>query len=361
MLEASGPRRNAEIVCNVQAPFGFGRRGGICGAAADSTMATHRHRRGDLQLTPRRSERHDRYPGSGALALGRFAPTPSGPLHFGSMMTALASWLFAKADGGAWLVRIEDLDAPRVIEKCAEEQIRLLALCGLESDGPVVRQSDRTALYDAPFRRLAALGRLYPCRCSRKEIATSASAPHGSGEPVYPGTCRDANVDPAEARAWRFRVDEGDVEFVDEVFGRMRQDVAREVGDFVVRREQPSPAYAYQFAVVVDDAEQGMTQVVRGADLLDSTPRQILLGRTLGLPALRYAHVPVLVSALGEKLSKRAGSRQLAEAAARGRLPDITAALLTTLGQEPALDGALARFDPSRIPRRREVRLTPPP
>ncbi len=277
------------------------------------------------------------------------------------MMTALASWLFAKSAGGAWLVRIEDLDVPRAIEGCAEEQVRLLALGGLESDGPVVRQSERAALYDAHFRRLLAGGRLYPCRCSRKEIATSASAPHGPGEPAYPGTCRDANVDPAEARAWRFRVDEGAIEFVDEIFGRMRQDVAREVGDFVVRREAPAPAYAYQFAVVVDDAEQGMTRIVRGADLLDSTPRQILLGETLGFPALRYAHVPVLVSAQGEKLSKRAGSRQLAEAAARRGIPDITAALLTTLGQEPTLEGALARFDPSRVPRRREVRLAPPP
>jgi glutamyl-Q tRNA(Asp) synthetase len=275
-------------------------------------------------------------------------------------MTALASWLFAKSSGGEWLVRVEDLDAPRVIEKCAEEQIRLLALCGLESDGPVVRQSDRIDLYDAHFQRLLAQGHVYPCRCSRREIATSASAPHGAGEPAYPGTCRDAGVDPAEARAWRFRVDQATVEFVDEVFGRVRQDVSREVGDFVVRREQPARAYAYQFAVVVDDADQGMTQVVRGADLLDSTPRQILLGETLGLPAMRYAHVPVFVSAQGEKLSKRAGSRQLAEAAARGGLPHITAALLTTLGQEPTIEGALARFDPSRVPRRREVPLSPP-
>jgi len=276
-------------------------------------------------------------------------------------MTALASWLFAKASGGEWLVRIEDLDAPRVVEGCAEEQVRLLALCGLESDGPIVRQSDRTALYDGHFRRLLAEGRVYPCRCSRREIATSASAPHGAGEPAYPGTCREEGVDPAEARAWRFRVDEGTVEFVDGIFGRERQDVLREVGDFVVRREQPARAYAYQFAVVVDDAEQGMTQVVRGADLLDSTPRQIMLGKTLGFAEPRYAHVPVLVSAQGEKLSKRAGSRQLAEAAGRGRLPDIVAALLATLGQEPALEGALAAFDAARIPRRREVRLAPPP
>ena len=292
---------------------------------------------------------------------GRFAPTPSGPLHFGSLMTALASWLFARSAGGEWLIRIEDLDTPRVIEGCAEEQIRLLSRCGLESDAPVVRQSQRSEIYDRAFARLDSEGRLYPCRCSRREIATSASAPHGAGEPRYPGTCRSADVDPSEARAWRFRVDDGEIAFDDAVFGEVRQDVAREVGDFVVRREQPERAYAYQLAVVVDDADQRVRQVVRGADLLDSTPRQILLGRALGLPVPTYAHVPVLVSAQGEKLSKRAGSRRLAEAAERGALSHIVAALLTTLGQQPTLEAALAAFDAGRIPRRREIGLAPAP
>ena len=291
---------------------------------------------------------------------GRFAPTPSGPLHFGSLMAALASWLFARHAGGEWLVRIEDLDTPRVVEGSAEDHLRLLSLCGLESDGPVVRQSERIPLYDAGFRRLLDAGRVYPCRCSRKEIATSASAPHGRGETPYPGICRDAAVDPAEARAWRFRVDGGEIAFTDEVFGELRQDVAREVGDFVVRREQPVPTYAYQLAVVVDDADQGITQVVRGAVLLDSTPRQIALARALGFDLPRYAHVPVLVSALGEKLSKRAGSRRLAEASARGQLPDIVAALLATLGQATTLERARETFDPARIPRRMEIGLTPP-
>ncbi|HWC65275.1 MAG TPA: tRNA glutamyl-Q(34) synthetase GluQRS, partial [Thermoanaerobaculia bacterium] len=234
-------------------------------------------------------------------------------------MAALASWLFARSAGGSWLVRIEDLDLPRVVAGCAEEQLRMLSLCGLESDGPVVRQSERTAIYDRHFARLLDAGRVYACRCSRREIATSASAPHG-GEAAYPGTCREAIVPESEARAWRFRVDAGVVEFEDAVFGKRGQDVSRDVGDFVVRREQPARAYAYQLAVVVDDAEQEMTQVVRGADLLDSTPRQILLARALELPPVEYAHVPLLVSALGEKLSKRAGSRQLAEAAERGVL-----------------------------------------
>ncbi|HET7453565.1 MAG TPA: tRNA glutamyl-Q(34) synthetase GluQRS [Thermoanaerobaculia bacterium] len=273
-------------------------------------------------------------------------------------MTAFASWLFAKAEGGDWLVRIEDLDAPRVLPGCAEEQLAALAAFGLAPDGEVIRQSRRGPLYDALFGRLAATGHLYPCRCSRREVRTAASAPHGA-EPRYPGTCRDARVDPAQARAWRFRVEDGEVEFSDAVFGRMRQDVAAEVGDFVVRREGPSAAYAYQFAVVVDDADQRITQVVRGADLLDSTPRQILLGRALGFPEPRWAHVPILVSAQGEKLSKRAGSRALGDAVARGDVGAIRGSLLATLGQNPDLNEALRTFDPARIPREREIPLRP--
>jgi glutamyl-Q tRNA(Asp) synthetase len=274
------------------------------------------------------------------------------------MMTALASWLFARSAGGEWLVRVEDLDVPRVLPGCAEEQLAALAAFGLVPDGEVVRQSRRGPLYDALFGRLVAAGHVYPCRCSRREVRTAASAPHGS-EPRYPGTCRDAAVDPAEARAWRFRVEDGEVEFSDAVFGRMRQDVAADVGDFVVRREGPSAAYAYQFAVVADDADQRITQVVRGADLLDSTPRQILVGRALGFSEPRWAHVPLLVSAQGEKLSKRAGSRALADAVARGDVAAIRGSLLATLGQEPDLAEALRTFDPSGIPRAREIALRP--
>ncbi len=274
------------------------------------------------------------------------------------MMTALASWLFARSAGGEWLVRIEDLDLPRAIEGCAEEQLAALAAFGLRPDGEVVRQSQRGELYDALFRRLAEEGRVYPCRCSRREVRTAASAPLGA-EPRYPGTCREAGVDPAEARSWRFRVEEGPVEFEDAVFGAVRQDVSAEVGDFVVRREPPVPAWAYQFAVVADDGDQGITQVVRGADLLDSTPRQILLGRALGFPEPRWAHVPILVSAQGEKLSKRAGSRALADAVERGSVDAIRGSLLRTLGQRPALAEALREFDPSAIPRSREIALHP--
>ena len=247
----------------------------------------------------------------------------------------------------------------RTIPGCAEEQIALLALCGMESDGEILRQSNRTDFYDSRFDRLLRDGLIYPCRCSRKEIATAATAPHGA-EPVYPGTCREERVAPHDARAWRFRVAPGVVTFRDEIFGEIRQDVAAEVGDFVIRREQPERAYAYQLAVVADDAAQGITQVVRGADLLDSTARQILLSRALGLRIPSYAHIPLLVSDQGAKLSKRAGSRQLAEAASKGHLPAIIAALLSTLGQKPTLAEALQTLDPSRIPREKEVRLAPP-
>lgn len=222
-----------------------------------------------------------------------------------------------------------------------------------------MRQSERASTYDAIFEKLRAEGLLYPCVCSRREIATSASAPHGA-EPVYPGTCRDAKIHPSEARAWRFRVPAGTVSFRGEVFGEISQDVANEVGDFVVRREQPARAYAYQLAVVADDAAQEITQVVRGADLLDSTARQIALGQALGFRIPAYAHIPLLVSDQGEKLSKRAGSRQLAEAAERGSLPAIVAALLTTLGQAPTLQEALASFDAAKVPKKREIRLAPP-
>jgi glutamyl/glutaminyl-tRNA synthetase len=229
----------------------------------------------------------------------------------------------------------------------------------MESDGEVVRQSRRTDTYDSLFDRLRREERIYPCRCSRQEIATAASAPHGA-EPVYPGTCSDAAVPAEQARAWRFRVPAGIVTFEDGVFGTISQDVARDVGDFVIRREQPERAYAYQLAVVADDAAQEITQVVRGADLLDSTARQILLGRAFGFPIPSFAHMPLLVSQSGDKLSKRSGSRQLAEAAGRGQLPAIVAALLTTLGQKPRLDDALDSFDAAKIPKEREIRLAPP-
>ncbi len=243
-----------------------------------------------------------------------------------------------------------------MIPGCAREQEAVLRHFGLEPDGEIVFQSERTALYDRLFDRLRAAGLVYPCRCSRREIAAAASAPHGPEGPRYPGTCREADISDSEARAWRFRVPEGPVGFEDVVFGSIGQDVSAAVGDFVVRRDRPERTYAYQLAVVADDADQGVTQVVRGADLLDSTPRQILLYRALGFDLPAFAHVPLLLSAEGEKRSKRIGGEDLARVSPAER-PRILARVLALLGQEPTLAGAVAAFDPSRIPRRREIRV----
>ena len=247
-------------------------------------------------------------------------------------------------------MRIEDLDRPRVVPGCAEEQIRVLGDFGLVPDGEIVLQSRRGSLYDEAFERLRRDGYLYPCRCSRSEIARSASAPHGPEGPPYPGTCRDLDVPAAQARSWRFRVPEGEVSFDDAVFGRRSQQVSKEIGDFVVRREQPERTYAYQLAVVVDDAAQGVTQVVRGADLLDSTPRQIALASALGYARPLYAHVPLLVEGDSGKLSKRLGSAALASATSAARRR-IASSLLKAMGQAPDLTRAATMFFPERIPR----------
>ena len=281
---------------------------------------------------------------------GRFAPSPTGPLHFGSLVAAVASWLDARAVGGRWSVRIEDVDAPRSVPGAADAILRALEACGLEWDGEVVRQGDRAALYARALGRLRERGLAYRCRCSRREIADSAL--RGIEGAVYPGTCRGLRIPAGESAAERFRVAPGVVAFDDRVQGRVAQDVAREVGDFIVRRRDG--LYAYQLAVVVDDAEQGMTDVVRGADLLASTPRQVLLQRALDLATPRYLHFPVAVDAHGEKLSKRHASPPLDAAGA----PAAIARALAFLGQ-PAVPGGPARemlaraaagWDPGRIP-----------
>jgi glutamyl-Q tRNA(Asp) synthetase len=238
---------------------------------------------------------------------------------------------------------------------CADRQLSTLRLFGLSPDGDVVFQSSRVALYDATFERLRAQSGVYACRCSRREIAQAASAPRGPEGPPYPGTCRDLDVAPAQARSWRFRVSGGAVEFDDAVFGRRSQEVSKKVGDFVVAREAPERSYAYQFAVVVDDAAQGVTQVVRGADLLDSTPRQIALARALGYPRPTYAHVPLLVASEGGKLSKRLGSVGFDASAGSAERRRLLARLLELLGQERTLACAIDRFDPSRIPREKTI------
>jgi glutamyl-Q tRNA(Asp) synthetase len=234
---------------------------------------------------------------------GRFAPSPTGPLHAGSLVAALASWLDARAAGGVWLVRIEDLDPPREVAGASEEILGQLAAFGLASDEPVVFQGRRSEFYQDAFRTLAAKGLVYGCACSRKDIDEAIAARPGWPPGVYPGTCARQAVDPRNVRAWRFRVPDETVRFVDRAAGPLAQALAREVGDFVIRRADG--LWAYQLAVVVDDGDQSITDVVRGADLLDNTPRQICLQRALGLPQPRYLHVPLVVNERGEKLSKQ--------------------------------------------------------
>jgi glutamyl-Q tRNA(Asp) synthetase len=240
---------------------------------------------------------------------GRFAPSPTGPLHAGSLVAALASWLDARAHGGAWLVRIEDVDTPRCVPGADEEILRQLAACGLVPDEAPQWQSRRGTLYQGALDRLVAEGLAYPCACSRKDIADALHALGRErtrhGELVYPGTCRDGLHGKA-ARAWRFRVEPGVLAWQDRRLGAQAQDVAQAVGDFVLKRADG--LFAYQLAVVVDDAEQRITHVVRGEDLADNTPRQILLQRALGLAAPAYLHTPLVLGANGEKLSKQNGA-----------------------------------------------------
>jgi glutamyl-Q tRNA(Asp) synthetase len=232
---------------------------------------------------------------------GRFAPSPTGPLHFGSLVAAVASWLDARAVEGEWLVRIEDVDEPRTVPGAEDEILRALEAFGLHWDGAIVRQSERKERYREAFEALRHRGATYRCRCSRREIADSAVA--GVEGPVYPGTCRALSLSPDVGGADRLRVESATIVFDDRILGRIEQDVAREIGDFVLRRRDR--LFAYQLAVVVDDADQDITDVVRGADLLLSTPRQIVLQRLLGFPTPRYAHVPVATNAAGQKLSKQ--------------------------------------------------------
>ena len=284
---------------------------------------------------------------------GRFAPSPTGPLHLGSLVAALGSWLFARAKGGRWLVRMEDLDTPRVVPGAADDILRTLERLGLTWDGEVIAQSSRMALYDTAFEDLLGRKEIYACACSRADLLRAASAPDRA-DPlppgVYPGTCRSGLPPGKTARAFRFRVPPGLFTFKDLLFGSLSENLETSVGDFVVKRADGP--YAYQLAVVVDDAAQGVTEVVRGADLLDSTARQIALQRALGLPTPSYAHLPLVVGPDAKKLGKRDGALAL-ETLDETRLRAAFAFALSALGQEPAESPreAALRFDPSRIPR----------
>ncbi|NPT57485.1 tRNA glutamyl-Q(34) synthetase GluQRS [Paraburkholderia elongata] len=243
---------------------------------------------------------------------GRFAPSPTGPLHFGSLVSALASWLDARAHGGAWLVRIEDIDGPRTVPGAAEDILSTLDRFGMHADEPPVWQSHRIARYQEALDQLKATGLVYPCGCTRKEIADSLLHAHARNTTLaYPGTCRDG-LHGKRARAWRLRVPDGDaavITFEDRWQGTQTQNLATEVGDFVLRRADDQ--WAYQLAVVVDDADADITHIVRGADLMDSTARQIYLQRCLGVPTPEYLHVPVVTNDQGEKLSKQNGATAL--------------------------------------------------
>lgn len=268
---------------------------------------------------------------------GRFAPSPTGPLHFGSLVAAVGSFLDARHHRGQWLVRIEDLDTPRTTREAAADILSTLEAYGLHWDEEVIYQSQRTAAYQAAFEQLQSRQHLYPCACSRKEIADSAL--QRGDELVYPGTCRNGLPSGKTARAWRVRVNDAHIDFSDRLQGNITQDLASEVGDFVVLRADG--LFAYQLAVVVDDAAQGITDVVRGADLLYSTPRQIYLQRLLELSAPAYMHLPIAVNAQGEKLSKQTLARPVGKNSPAATLFDV----LVFLHQQPPAELQLSAVD----------------
>ena len=278
----------------------------------------------------------------GAGCIGRFAPPPTGPLHAGSLVAALASWLDARAQGGRWLVRIEDVDTPRCVSGAGETILQQLARCGLTSDGEVLWQSQRAEVYQQALDRLIARGLAYPCGCSRKDIEAAQASPTTRHKAqIYPGTCRHG-LNGRQPRAWRLNVQAvraacglpAVTHWTDRRLGPQSEDVAQEVGDFVLRRADG--LWAYQLAVVVDDAAQGITDVVRGEDLADNTARQIVLQKALDLPTPRYLHTPLVRGANGEKLSKQNGAAPLDLAAP---LTALNAAA-RVLGLPPAAEDA---------------------
>jgi glutamyl-Q tRNA(Asp) synthetase len=285
------------------------------------------------------------------MYVGRFAPSPTGPLHFGSLVAALASWLDARAVRGRWLIRIEDLDPPREQAGAADLMLRTLERLGLAWDGPVLYQSLRAPLYEAALAKLRPYA--YRCGCTRREIADSSLGLAADGARIYPGTCRPGLPPGKAALAWRLRASAEAIAFRDRLQGPQSQVLATQVGDFVLYRADRQ--FSYQIAVVVDDADQGITDVVRGADLLDSTARQIYLQRLLGLPTPRYLHVPVVLGPSGDKVSKQNRAQPID---VRQR-DQVLREALRFLGQPETsdLEEAIASWDPDRIPRRRAIAL----
>jgi glutamyl-tRNA synthetase len=293
------------------------------------------------------------------MPTGRFAPSPSGPLHLGNLRTALLAWLFARSAGSEFLLRIEDLDPARSRPEHEAGQLADLRAIGIDWDGEPVRQSERTELYRAAVARLENAGAVYPCWCTRAEIRAAAEAPHGPlPGGAYPGTCRHLTATERSEReriagrppSLRLDASAAAVTFDDRVHGH----VDGVVDDFVLWRWDDTPAY--NLAVVVDDADQAIDEVVRGDDLLDTTPRQVLLQRTLGLPTPAYAHVPLVLAPNGERLSKRHGAVTLADRAGLGETPpDVLAWMASSLGlteprERPAAEELVARFDPAALP-----------
>lgn len=292
---------------------------------------------------------------------GRFAPSPTGPLHLGSLIAAVASYLEAKTHDGHWLVRMEDLDKPREMPGAADDILHTLEIFGFEWDEEVVYQSQRQQAYEEALQQLQAQGLVYPCACSRKEIADSVSnnpALHGLDGLIYPGTCKSGLAPGKEPRAWRIKTDGATITFDDAIQGHFAHALSREVGDFVLKRADGF--FAYQLAVVVDDAAQGITHVVRGADLLDSTSRQIYLQQALGFPTPVYAHVPAATNDWGEKLSKQTMARALDQQHSQYQLWQA----LDFLGQNPPAElkrssikdlwvWAISQWRLSNIPRAR--------
>jgi glutamyl-tRNA synthetase len=289
---------------------------------------------------------------------GRFAPSPTGELHLGNARTALLAWLWARSEKGEFAMRVEDIDTPRVRPGMAAQQLDELRWLGLDWDGEPMYQSQRTQAYKEALRKLAP--HVYECFCSRAEIA-AASAPHGDEGPRYPGTCRDlSNAERDERRrtrppSLRLRVPDGVIAFEDEILGPQSFDTQQLVGDFVLRRGDG--IFAYQLAVVVDDGAQGITQVLRGADLLPSTARQILLHRLLGQPEPRWAHAPLVLARDGARLSKRDRSLSLASLRSHGARPrQIVAGLARISGlgtgeEEVSPEELVPTFSPRRVPK----------
>ncbi len=292
---------------------------------------------------------------------GRFAPSPTGPLHFGSLIAAVASYCDAKSHNGKWLVRMEDLDKPRELAGAADDILRTLEAFGFAWDGEVMYQSRRAAAYEQALTQLKVQGVIYPCACSRKEIADSAVS-RGIEGAIYPKTClKTPALKPNIHAASRAIVLDENITFFDAIQGEITQNLARDIGDFVVKRADG--LFAYQLAVIVDDAEQDVTHVVRGADLLDSTPRQIYLQHLLGFPTPRYAHVPVAVNAAGEKLSKQTLAKAITPKAA----PMLVFEALDFLGQQPPAEmknatlqemwrWAIANWKLSNVPKNRLIK-----